>query len=385
MRKNLLKRIGAVLLAAAMVAATCTMAFAADMEADGAMESTANSVTLKKAIKVTNYEGYAYEPTITYTYTLSSGTASGTVTDTQPITANYKAGLVTYLAASDTAVKTAVFSSETAATSGQNATKDITYTFDPSKFPSAGVYRFVVAETATSVAPASIGIVRPTGYDTSKFLDVYVKNGTSGPEIYGYALVDDEASAVTSSSAKSQGWVAGDDLDEYETYNITITKNITGDLADLQAKFPFKIALTGNMSAANVAVDGTGESIALASGTVTGNLGNGKTMIVKGLPKTVTFAVTEDNPTVDQYKTTATVTGITGTTNASAANLAGSATDFSVVSGGDIANATAAIAITVENNLEKISPTGLVLRYAPYIMILGAGIVLLALSRRRRA
>ena len=237
MKRNLLKRIGAVALAVAVSLTMGTAAFAADMETDGTIESDANSVTLKKAIKITNYSGYAYEPTITYTYTLSDGTASGKVTDKDGNTANFKAGLTSYLASGSAAAQTAAFSSATAATSGSNAEKDLTWTFDPSSFPSAGVYRFVVAETATSVSPASIGIERASNYDTSKFLDVYVKNGTDGLEIYGYALVNDEASAVTKDSAKSQGWNSADsdtnhnDLDVYNTYNITITKNITGAAA----------------------------------------------------------------------------------------------------------------------------------------------------------
>lgn len=387
MKGKVFKRISALVLATVMTLAMGTMAFAAEIGTDGtagsATESAGNSVIIKKAIKITNYEGYAYEPTITYTYTLTDGpapAANNTVTDADGVTAVYKKGLTSYV--SGDAAKTAVFDKETAATSGENATKDLTWTFDPSKFPSAGVYRFAINET-TSVDPASIGIARPAAYDTSKFLDVFVKNGTEGLEIYGYALVDDDA-AVTTDSAKSQGWNAGDDLDEYNTYNITITKHITGNLADMTAKFPFKVALTGEMSAANIAVEGTGDAISLSEGTVTGSLGDGATIVIKGLPTTVKFAVTEDNPTLDQYKTTATVANVTDTTNAAEANLNGSVTNFSVVSDGDIANATAAITIDVENHMDIISPTGLVLRYAPFALILVAGIVLLALSRRKK-
>ena len=381
MKGTMMKKLGAIAFAAVMTVSTGSMAFAAPIEADGTIEAAGNSVTIKKAIEVTNHDGYAYEPTIGYTYTISNGSAGGQVTDSEGQTAKYKAGLTAYVSGGTS--KTAQFSSDNAVT-GEKAEKEVSFEFNPEEFPSAGVYRFVVAESGTSVDPASIGIERPAEYDTEKFLDVYVQNKNAALEIYGYALVDDEEASVTDSSAKSQGWNASDNLDKYETYNITVTKKITGNLADMTAKFPFTASLTGNMSAANVAVEGTGADIALTEGAATGKLGNDETLIIKGLPKTVKFSISEDNPTDDTYTTTSEITGAKATA-VSDAELAGSATGFAVITDGDISAATEAIAVTVTNNLDNVSPTGLMLRYAPYALILAAGIVLLVLARRRKS
>ena len=398
------KKILAILLAAMLVLTMAGSALAADMGASGTISTTDSSVTLKKAIEVTNYSDYgAYAPTITYTYTLSNGTAEGTVTGevvdstTDPketMTVNYKAGLTSYLASSSNAVQTAVFTNtDTPETSGTTVSKDLTWTFDASKFPSAGVYRFVVAETSTSVAPANIGIERDTTYDTSKYLDVYVKNEDTGKAIYGYALVDDENSTVDSTKDKSQGWNAGTDLEKYKTYNLTITKKITGSGADMTAKFPFTVTLTGEMGYANITTAGSdGESVssfATATGntqsaTVTGNLGDGKTIVIKGLPTTVSFSVAESNPTPDTYTiSSVNVTGVTAT--GTTGTLAGNAADTSVLASTAIANTgTSAISVEVTNNLDLISPTGVVLRFAPYIIMAGIAVALLELASRRR-
>ena len=159
--KNL-KKILAVVLAVVLMAALSVTMFAEGETTT----SDSNSITLKKDITVTNYSGYAYEPTITYTYQLKDGPAadaSKTVTDgqTPPITASFKQGLVSYLATGDAAVKTAVYSSNNAVSEGSTV-RELKWTFDPAKFPSAGVYRFVIEETGTSVNPASIGIERST-------------------------------------------------------------------------------------------------------------------------------------------------------------------------------------------------------------------------------
>ena len=384
------KRLSAITLAGAMIFATGIQAFAAEGEQSNVNIAQENMAVLKKAIAVTNYDGYAYEPTITYTYTLANGTADGTVTNTDDaLTVAYKAGDIKCLADGENAVKTAEFNSSNAVT-GEASSKELTWTFAPEKFDAAGVYRYTITETETTVNPAEIGIVRDEAYDPEKYLDVYVRNGDTGLEIYGMVVVDDEADAVNEGSAKSEGWNTNEDLEEYKTYNMTVTKQITGAGADMTAKFPFTVSLEGEMGSANIATEGTGEAISEfglnedGSATVTGTLGHEASLTIKGLPITVGFSIKETNNTRETYKATAAAVNVEDSTLAEEADLEGDGHEVVVLTDGAIAKASGAIDITVTNDLAAISPTGVVLRYAPYLLILAAGIVIFLVSRRRR-
>ena len=392
--KKTYKSLSALALAGAMIMGMNLTAFAAEEETNAAAAETIevgteNTATLTKAMQLANHDGYVYEPTITYTYTLGNGTAAGTVTDSTDLTVNYKGGDISYLADPTAITQEAVFDQANEVTADDGiSSRDLSWTFDPAAFPSAGVYRYTVTET-TSVAPAEIGIVRNDAYDTEKFLDVYVQNEGDGQIIGGMVLVDDEDTAVTTASAKSSGWNTAEDLESYTTYNMTITKQITGAGADMTAKFPFTVTLTGEMGHANIVTEGSngtdftqfalGENT--AETTVNSTLGHNETLTIKGLPTTVDFVINEANQTADTYKATAEAEGITLTANANESDLTGNG-NLDVASGA-IAQAAALVAITVTNNLDAISPTGVIQRYAPFVLILAAGIVIFALSRRR--
>lgn len=354
------KKILAILLALALIVAMSAIAFAdGEVTASGTLLCEGETtLTLKKAIDITHYgDGASYEPEITYTYELTVGDADGII----------KEGIEDAMIAPTTV--SAEFDSDTEGDG--KVEKELEWSFDLSKFPSAGVYHYVIEET-TDVDPADIGIVRDADYRTVKDLLVYVVNGTSGLEIMGYALYED---ITQDAENKIIDWTDDEDLETYATYDLKITKNITGDGADLTAEFPFTVELTGEMGHANVRVS---DNATNADGTVTADLGNGGYMYIYGLPTTVTFTVAEENPTPDTYE----VTVETNTGTAVGGDLEGG-DDLTVVVDGEVSGEEQ-LEVTVTNNLDAPSPTGVAMRIAPFMAIGGAGIVFLALSKKSK-
>ena len=412
------KRISVIVVILLLAVTVSVTSFAVSISSDGITSAGGNELKFTKSILMKNgNSSKVREPNITYTYTITeieTLSTNETVTDAiGNVGTVYKLSTEggTFSQVLPTNTATAVFSDVNVAdtsTNGVERSIDLTFTFDASKFPHAGIYRFKVAETS-DVTKASVGIAENNNYASTMYLDVYVQGQGNDTSIYAYVLFENNDAAITNATKaarqKSSGWSGGDtgtvNQDIYQTYDLEVKKEISGDATSQNHRFPFAVTLTNGALSTKVDLaisannaeygatpssDAVGNYIALSStgAVVNAKLANNGTVTITGIPASTKATVQETNDTYDFYSLSATVDGSTTTDISAAAG--------SVAPNGGVSTITPAINIDgatttrvlFGNNLTTISPTGYVSRYAPYGLILIAGVVLLVIARKHK-
>lgn len=443
--KKYFGKIGALVLAGVMAMAMSVTAFAANATLSGGIAGTAddsatkqeNTILILKELKVYNTTGgNIYLPTVGYTYTISGEEVAEniTVTDSDEHSGYVYTGNT---AALDATTKTVSFSSSTTAGyTAQGVTETITQpttaakegtsyyggftvTVKPDTLGHAGIFRYKIVESedrANTLAKAGVVHQNNDEYKDTRYLDVYVRRAVEADVVetnyvvYGYVLwtpaagqSEDTSVTYISNVTKENGWVADKGGDEYNTYNLVVTKSITGTLAETTHQFPFQVVFTSpNATAATIhytATNGdpstqTAATLSSANTTTIGTLDkdsslkltNNGTVTFYGIPAGVTATVQEYNDTYDTYTAKAAVTAQTAQTYTNNQVQPGSsATIISDLDNATTTNVVGSADTTTAwtNEMTVISPTGLFLRFTPFLVIIGAAVLLLLVSRRR--
>lgn len=329
-----------------------------------------------------------------------------------------------------------------ASAAGTANCKAFTLDFSGVVFTQPGVYRYLITEAASEYTTS--GVTETTGTHT-RYLDVYVMRSdvydtaeitSEDWRIYGYVCVIEneditpDGDTTTAGAVKTNGFVAATNdgtavkADEYHTYNLTVGKTLTGDATMNSHKFPFDVAWTADSAtgtfqfaveesnaavtktaqAATTSVGGTdvaantlykvGDADAVGTADKDGSpsIANGGTVKYIGIPTGSTVAVTEtNNVTGTTYATTAkdgeadvtlTGNGATISTDGKTATMPQGATATYTQTEAPAADTNVAIQFT--NTLSLISPTGYVVRFAPYALMLIGGIALLIVAKKHR-
>ena len=400
MKKKIFKRASAVMTAALMTAAiTATSALTAgavDIGDTGVVESTDTTLTIPKGISLINeVPGQYYSPTVTYSYTIAPQDVSGvTITDDNNRSLLVERGPVDG-AALDNSGNVAFTSALSDFTDGNGTEKtaNLTVNVDTTKFSKPGIFRYVITDTTADSALYNAGIVRPEEYDTTRYLDVYIQNENSGFKVTGYTLRANNDDA----GDKNQGFVTASETsektDKYKTYNIELKKTVKGDMGDKTHEFPFAVALTNNglnyKWGENASALADSDTTALSA-----TLKHDDTLYIRGLSPRATVGYTETNDTKDTYKVkidgtnSAVLAAETSVdANATKALTAGAVTNYNTDNTVQttLATETNYSEVLFTNTLEAVSPTGLVLRFAPFIAMAVFGVVFLVIAHRKKS
>lgn len=189
--------------------------------------------------------------------------------------------------------------------------------------------------------------------------------------------------------------------DVYYTYNVEVKKVVTGTAGDTLHEFPFALAVTNN-DLDYVVSETDGESTDLSNKLAAVTMNNNDVTKIQGLAPNATVKYTETNDTPSQYtvgvtagSTKLTLTGGSMAVEADKTRFANNGDAIAMESALNVAQGYALTTpatkiddnadVTFTNKLDSISPTGLVLRFAPYLAMLGAGLLIVLVARRKKS
>lgn len=379
-------RVATTLVATAMLASLAAVpAFAENVGNSG--DVTTNLFTAK--LNMAGAEG-AGVPSVTFQYVITDGV--GTTVGTGDNTLTIRGGdltaenLTTSVTFSNTDPGTAYDSDK----DGENDSyqKAVSVNFPANTFKEPGVYRFNLTQSAITYAGVTADEV------TEYYLDVYVSYQTTGEGVVQHneplvisntMLVSKDATPTYDGSEVDYGDLGSDkyaDIENvFETYSVTITKKVEGNMGDKNKGFTFDIDVNDpneNAVLYSLTASNSATPITFVSGvaSVSATLKDGESVTISGIPVNTELGVEE--------------------TNASDYDIAYSAADGSsskVTVEADSENVAAATVtvnadageVVVTNTLNSVTPTGIVMDVAPYallVVIAAAGCFVFLRKRR---
>lgn len=266
-------------------------------------------------------------------------------------------------------------------TSVSKTTNPVTLSVSP--FTHAGVYKYEIQEEA--------GIYEGMDYDTApKYLYVYVGYVNQAAEqagslsILNTVVVNDQDTSYANDKTNNITNNYGTGTVENQLADLTIEKTVTGTQGDKETDFHFTIKIDGDANekyqASIFTMNDEGAYPATASETqelmsgeaATIAIHHGEKIVIKGLSTNDTYTVYENE--ADQLGYSTTVTGTNAKDDVqNQVSIGGGKTVNDHVSGNlqDPSNATAVVDkhIIYKNDRNSVTPTGVIMNVAPYVLM----------------
>lgn len=326
--------------------------------------------------KTVTTDGNTYAPNTTFNFEVTPGTGKGA--DENSLAAPDQVVVYPGVAGGLNVAGAAQFAPNKEEPTSEVYTDDtVRITVDSSAFTKPGVYHYQVKETMPAVKYEGIK------YDESvKDLLVYVvRNEEDGTfTVDGVIEVKDgqkvgEGTGVSFTNNYGKQDPDQPDPEDDTTHDITVTKEVTGNQGDQNKEFNFAISVKpasdGEIYKLVKISNGTETFVQAIGATdmgVTVGLKSGESVKIYGLSENDSYSITETDANQDGYTTTAAGDNVNDGQTGSAGRL-------------DADNKAA----TVTNARNISTPTGIILTFAPYIlMVAAAGVLAVMFLRKKR-
>lgn len=350
MRKFNLKKIAAFVLAGTMAIGMSATVFAAYPSGDALTVAT-------KFTKTFTADDDTYLPAATFNFTKPTGVDpddNEKVSDIPVLNGNK---------GPDVTLGNAEFK---AATTIGTKTADVSITYSNLTNVVPGVYKYSFNEKTSS----NTNIKCDTA---TKYLYVFVALDEKGDKTVTGASMISMSDGTSKKVAGITNEYGKDEKGNDTLHDLTITKDITGDMADVNETFTFNVKVDSKDGKAKYKVvvtkdgkvDSTITSIDANKETSITDIGIHDSIKIYSLAKNDTYTVKEVNANTNGY-----TTKINGT----------AATDGKI--DGTVDNSD--VTVNYDNHKEAVSPTGIIMNYAPYIAMLAAACVLAVVFFNRR-
>lgn len=315
------------------------------------------NVTFTKTLDMSEAQG-ASVPDVEFPYLITSG-APVEATEESP---EILAGI------GEPKIANVKFSHTDTVDSNNKVVKTATVDFSKVVWTAPGIYRYTITELGSGNADVTNDSV------TTRTLDVYVVNdGEGGYKIASQAMIEGTAAPTTrgayNSDSKSDGFT-----NSYKTYALSLKKVVDGTMGDKGRTYNFTINFEGPANASFKMGDETITLNNAKTGSTNINLTNNSTKTINGIPSTVKYTVVENINKNDGYTVSYKVND----------NAVDSTTEATSVSTSQQTMGTNDNAVVCTNLKNAVTPTGIAMTVAPYILMVAvAGIFAILFLRRR--
>ena len=270
-------------------------------------------------------------------------------------------------------------------TTTKTVTKEVS--FDVPTFSAAGVYKYLLTEDTLTDDNTSAALSDFTQSDVTRAVYFFVENveidDQSKPVVTG-AIISDSDSFTTVAADKTDTIVnyymlEGDPDDDkpdeepdVKANDLTITKKVDGDMGNKNEEFEFSIVVgtSGSGKTYNYFINGKEAETPIAAGDEIPNvmLSHDDTIRITGLSAGESVSITEDAANNDGSMNSAGYTTTYQVTQGQA--TPGKTITTGLATGSD--GKTISTTVTFTNIRNAVSPTGLIMDIAPYVLLVVA-------------